>query len=191
MPHNSDSTLPQKSTKRQYKYAVTAILVIIIAFSVMLYLDVNTLPVTHALNNISIKEVTSQESTPTTPSLITFSTGNSTLNFGYGYLNITNTGNKDLTLNLKLSARITNINTDNVNYYLGSTTISNVKVQGHSSTIISATLKDPTPIVHWTQRASGFFAYSWSVQASANVHCLLPHPALQRTFTYQGQMILF
>lgn len=156
----------------------------------MLYYDANTLPVTYALNGISINNVTSQESTPNTPSLVTFSTGNWTLNFGYGYLNLTNTGDKDLTLNLKLSARITNFNTEHVNYYLGSTLIRNVTAKAHSSILVSATLNDATPIVHWAQRPSGSWSYCWSVQASANVHCLLPHSALQRTFEHTGQVIL-
>ena len=71
MTHNSETKRPFKSTKRQkYQYAVTAILVIIIASSLMISYVAVTLPVMDALNKISINNVTYQEFNLTTPSLV-------------------------------------------------------------------------------------------------------------------------
>ena len=192
MIHNSETNPQLKPTKRQkYQYAVTAILVIIIASTLMLSYVAVTFPLIDALNKISINNITYQEVNLTTPALVSFSTGNWTLNFSQGYLNITNTGDKDLILNLVLSATVTDINTEHTNYNLGSVTISNVTAAAHSSTIISATLKDTLPIVNWTQKPSGYWGISWSIHASAEVNYLLSHPAFQKTFQYQGQMMLY
>jgi len=102
----------------------------------------------------------------TNPALISFSTGKWTIENGEGYLNITNAGNQNLTLALTMSAYITAINQEQTNYNLGSISIPNVTINGHSSRIISATINDTTPIVNWTEKPSGYWGYSWSVQAS-------------------------
>lgn len=192
MTHISESNLHVKSTKRQqYQYAAAAILIITVTTSLMLSYVAIALPVTSALNKLSINNVAYREVSIDTPPLVSFSTGNYTLNYGQGYLNITNEGDKDLTLNLKMSASIIGINAEHTNYYLGSTTIPNVTAKGHSSTIVSATIKDATPIVNWTQKPSGSWTISWSVQASADVNYLLWHTALQKSFEYTEHMTVF
>lgn len=175
-----------------YRYIVAPILVMIIVSSLLLSYVAVALPVTDALNNISISNVTSQESSPTTLPLISFILGNGTMTLGQGYFNITNTGNEDFTVSLKLSATVTWMNTGIINYCLGSTTIPKVTVKGHSSTIISATVNDSTPIVsEWGSKASGSWIYSWSVQASANVNYLFLHPAMHESFSHTDYAIFY
>jgi hypothetical protein len=191
MVHVSESNLVIKPTKKErYQYAIVAILIIIVTASMLLSFVAVSLPVVDALNKVSINNVQYQEVTIATPPLVSFSTGNYTLNYGQGYLNITNTGDKDITLNLKMSATITGINTEHTDYPLGSTTIPNVTVKANSSTIVSATVKDTTPIVNWTQRPSGSFTISWSVQASVKVNYLW-HITLQKSFEHIDSMNIF
>ncbi len=174
-----------KSAKWQkYKYAVASIIVILIFSSLMLSYVAVAISATEPLNNISISNFAPEPENMTGPSLVSFSTGSWRLNLGQGYLNITNTGDQNVTLTLKMSAT-TNIQQTSFN--LGSAVIPNVTINAHSSRIISATVNDKTPIVNWTQKPSGYWAYSCSVQASYNINYLFWHPEVgEKTFDFNN-----
>ena len=185
-----------KSDKWQkYKYAVAALIAIMVFCAFIFSFIAVTLsanaPATKALNNVGITNYIPPEPNSTNPVLISFSTGKWRLELGEGYLNITNTGNQNLTLTLTMAATVTAINQQHTNYDLGSMTIPNVAINAHGSQIISATLNDTTPIVHWTDRPSGYWGYSWSVQASIATNYLFLHPAAgYRTFDFNGSAII-
>jgi len=141
-----------------------------------------------ALNNIAITNyIPPLPLNSTIPVLISFSTGKWSIGNGVGYLNITNTSSQSLTLALKMSANITAINQQQTNYNLGTVNLPNVTLSSCSSQIISATLNDTTPIVNWTERPSGYFGYSWSIQAS-----LANNPVVgYKTFSFNGSIYLY
>jgi len=181
---------------QKYKYAVAALIAIIVfcafLFSfVAVTLSANALA-TKALDNISITQYIPPEPSSTNPVLISFSTGKWRINTEGGYLNVTNTGDQNSTLTLMMTATITAINQQHTSYSLGSITIPNITINAHSSQIISATLNDTTPIVHWTDRPSGYWGYSWSVKASIATNYLFWHPAAgYRTFDFNGSAIIY
>lgn len=141
-----------------------------------------------ALNNIIITNyIPPLPLNSTSPVLISFRTGKYTIETGEGYLNITNTGSQNLTLALIMSGNITAINQLQTNYDLGSINIPDVTINGHSSRIISATLNDTTPIVNWTERPSGYWGYSWSIQTS-----LAANPTVgYKTFDFNGSATFY
>jgi len=187
----SDQKVYKSGKWQKYKYATAAIIVIIV-FSTFLasYIAV-AIPAEKPLNVISITNYIPPEANSTNLALISFSTGTYRMYGGEGYLNIANTGDQNLTLTLTMSATVTAINQQQTNYNLGSIVIPKVTVNAHSSKIIPATLNDTTPIVHWTQKPSGYWGYSWSVQASSNVNFLFFHPAVgYKTFEFNGFAIV-
>jgi hypothetical protein len=186
-----------KSGKWQkYKYAVAALIAIMVFCAFIVSLVAVTLsasaPATNALGNVNITNYIPPQPNSTNPVLISFSTGSFRIETGEGYLNITNTGDQNLTLTLTMSAIITAYNTQHTDYSLGSILIPNVIVNAHGSKIIPATLNDTAPIVDWTEKPSGYWGYSWSVQASITTNYLFWHPEVSyKTFDFNGSAIMF
>ena len=181
---------------QKYKYVFAALIAIFVfcgfIFSYVAVVISASAPATKALNNISIINYTIQPSN-TTPPLLSFSEGAYNLSFGQGYLNVTNTGDKKLTLTLTMSAIVSvydGQDNKNITYNVGSMSIPNVIVNGHSTTNIQATLNDKTPthgIPTMNNKPSGYWSYSCSVQASIPVSYLFWHTTVGcKTFDFTG-----
>jgi hypothetical protein len=188
--------LVQSGNWQKYKYAVTALIIIIIfcgfLFSYIAVVISASAPATKALNSITITNYIPPEQNSSNPALISFSTGKYTINNGVGYLNISNTGNENQALALTMFATVTAYNQQQLNYNLGSVGIANLVVEAHSSKIIIATLKDTNPIMNWTEKPSGYWGYSWSIQTSISTNYLFWHPAVSyKTFNFNGSAIIF
>lgn len=178
------------------KYAVAALIAIMVFCAFIFSLIAVTLsasaPATNALDNINITNYIPPQPNSTNPALISFSTGSFRIETGEGYLNITNTGDQNLTLTLTMSAIITAYNTQHTDCSLGSILIPNVVTNAHGSKIIPATVNDTAPIVRWTEKPSGYWGYSWSIQASITTNYLFWHPAVSyKTFDFNGSAIIF
>lgn len=178
---------------QKYKYAVAALIAIMVfcgfTFSYLGVVIAESAPATKALDNITVTTYVPQQES-VNQALFIFSTGSAEI-ARQGYLNITNTGSQNLTLDLTLSATVTAYNQQQTNYNLGSISVTNVAVNAHSSRIISPTLDDKTPIVHWTERPSGYWGYSWYVQASVATNYLFLQTAVgSKTFDFNGSAII-
>jgi hypothetical protein len=176
-------------------YAVAALIVISVfcglIFSYIVVVISDSAPATKALDNISITNIT-LEPNSTNP-LINFRG----FTLGHGYLEITNTGDQNLTLTLTMSALVNSTNTlyvPNINQYAGSAIIPNITINAHSSRIISATAIDTAPPFHytgWNQKPSGYWSYSCAVQASIPISYLFWHTTVGcKTFDFTGSEII-
>jgi hypothetical protein len=165
---------------QQYKHAVAALIVIIVfcgfLFSYIAVVISASSPATKALNNI---DITISQTNP--PAAII--DGN-LVNFAQGYLNVTNTGDKNVTVTLIMSATVYVWDGyKNIYYNLGSMTIPDSIIGADSTKIIQATINGTEGIFP----EFGAWSYYCSVQASITLNYLFLHPEVaNKTIEFNG-----
>ncbi len=194
---------------QQYKYAAAAFIAIIVFSAFVFSYFAVALPAYDSLNNITIAEASSHKADVEGEwsYLISFNTGKLQYGYGTGYLNITNSGSQDMTLNLwlsgtvvrkfteetnplnlRLSGNIVTMVAEETNYDLGTLAIQNVNVKAHSSTIVPATLNKTAPIVNMSKTAN-YWDISYFVQASPS-NSYLPWITLSRTYEFNARALV-
>lgn len=188
----------QSGRWQKYKYAVAALIAIMVFCGFLFsYVDVAisaSAPATKALNNIAVSPSTATYELSEAPPLVSFSTGSYRLNFGEGVIEVCNNAYTNVTVTLTVSAIVgcyDGLDNRYTNYDLGSVVISNVRLAGLEVDNIQVTLNDTTPIANWTERPSGLWNYTCSVQASIPVNYLFWQTTVgDKTFDFNGLAIV-